>query len=399
MTDPDDPDVPLLSRRLSRRQLIGLDCAAAAVFAVVLASFGVHQRGGLLADAPAWAEAVIVAAMSLPLAARRVRPRTVLAVVMAASLAALAVTMVRDSFSATAFALYTVALTTRRLRGLSATVVGVATVFGLLVLSMGGTTDIRTEVLGQVLIGAVVLGGTWTVGQALRERRAHARRAAERHAENLLAEERLHIARELHDVVAHSMSLIAVKAAVANHVARRHPAEAHRALEVIESTSRGALGEMRRILGVLRSERDDAETELAPAPGVAELPGLVRRAAQAGVAASLDARGVEDLPSGVGLSVYRIAQEAVTNVVKHAGPANCRITVEADDARVRIAVRDDGAGPRHGWRSPDGESAGHGLIGMAERAGLLGGRFHAGPADGGGFVVEATLPLRDKEMT
>lgn len=146
------------------------------------------------------------------------------------------------------------------------------------------------------------------------ERREYAARSAERLARESVAEERLRIARELHDVVAHSVGLIAVKAGVANHVLRSRPEEAHEALRVIETSSRSALVEMRRLLGVLRTEPPG----LGPLPGLAALPELAERTRLAGVAVDLDVRDAGGVPEGVGLSVYRIVQEALTNVVKHA---------------------------------------------------------------------------------
>jgi signal transduction histidine kinase len=244
--------------------------------------------------------------------------------------------------------------------------------------------------LGPALFGVLVVGASWVVGRVVREHRLLTAQAAQRLAERAVTAERLHIARELHDVVAHSISVIAVKAGVANHVLAARPEEAADALRVIEGASRSALTELRHLLGVLRSEDGDAPPELGPAPGLAGVPALVARAERAGTAVELvlpDDADVAALPEGVDLSAYRIVQEALTNVLKHAGPARCRVEVRIERDRLRIAVVDSGVGTgatRH---------AGHGLIGMRERVAVYGGAFRAGPEPGGGFAVRADLPL------
>jgi signal transduction histidine kinase len=244
-------------------------------------------------------------------------------------------------------------------------------------------------------IAAVGYGG-WAFRRAARERRLRAARAAAELASRAVAEERLRIARELHDVVAHSMGVIAVKAGTARYLLSSRPEEAGLALEVIETASRSALAEMRQMLGLLRPSPDGQRPELRPVPDLGDLPALVSRAAAAGVEVTLDVAGTEALPAGVGLSAYRIVQEAITNVIKHAAPAQCHVTVRADiDAdsdmaasRLTIEVRDDGPGGSRACEPP-----GHGLIGMRERAEMHAGTFSAGPLDGGGFAVRATLPF------
>ncbi|MEK8107896.1 ATP-binding protein [Micromonospora sp. M12] len=176
-----------------------------------------------------------------------------------------------------------------------------------------------------------------------------------------------------------------MKAAVANHVAEADPREAGAALRVIEETGRTALADVRRVLGVLR------EGTRTPTPGLEELPVLAEQAAIGGVDVRLDVRREEPasaVPESVGLAVYRIVQEAVTNVVKHAAPAACRATVTVTPDEVRVEVTDDGRRPVRAG----GE--GHGLIGMRERVALHGGTFRAGPCSDGGFAVAASLPYR-----
>ncbi|NKE63817.1 sensor histidine kinase, partial [Lentzea sp. PSKA42] len=231
-----------------------------------------------------------------------------------------------------------------------------------------------------VLAATAALGAVWAIGYTTRLRRSFIAREMEQQAEQALGDERLRIARELHDVVAHNLSLIAVQAANAAHV--RSPEHAYQALEVISETSRAALTEMRGLLGVLRSDAD-----LAPSPGLDGLVELADRASLAGVRVSLDVRGDSVVPEGVGLSAYRIVQEALTNVVKHAAPAACTVTVEVTPSLVRIDVADDGPGVKE-------LGVGHGLIGMRERVAVYGGTFSAGPGENGSFRVVAELPYR-----
>jgi signal transduction histidine kinase len=255
-------------------------------------------------------------------------------------------------------------------------------------------------VVSRVAASAAVIAAGWVIGAAVRQQRAYTAGLAEQaerrvqtqlvEARRAVTEERLQIARELHDVVAHSLSLIAVQAGVANYVASARPDEAARALGSIEATSRGALGEMRRLLGVLRDD-DPAAPELGPAHRLADLGQLITSTADAGVKVQLEVRGSQrDLLPGVDLAAYRIVQEALTNVIKHAHTTACRVVVTYAPDAVSVDITDDGRG------APPGAAParpGHGIAGMAERAGLYGGEFHAGPLPGGGFRVAARLPL------
>jgi signal transduction histidine kinase len=207
-----------------------------------------------------------------------------------------------------------------------------------------------------------------------------------------VVEERLRLARELHDVVAHAISVIAVQSGVGAHVAKTQPEEAAKALAAIEVTSRAALIELRRLLGVLRQE-GEPEGSLAPVPGLADLDALLAEVAKAGLGVRLRVEGTPSpLPAGVDLSAYRIVQEALTNVVKHAGPARAQVVVGYRDHDVTVEVTDDG----RGVTAPTGDGrarVGHGLIGMRERVQVFGGDLEAGPRPGGGFRVAARLPL------
>ena len=252
------------------------------------------------------------------------------------------------------------------------------------------------------------------IGVALRSRRmatdsrvreAEERAEAERQsAARVLAEERLRIAQELHDVVAHSMSVIAVQAGVGVHVIDDRPEQARAALEAISSTSRGALHELRQLLGVLRG----TGSSNAPAHGLADLPQLVDDVRVAGVPVTLHVEGdvdweAECVQPGVELSAYRVIQEALTNVMKHAGtPTRVDVTVRHVPHTLVVEVVDDGRGlaarrPNGSNGEPSADGSGHGLIGMRERVELWGGELSVGPGPGGGYRVKALLPYGDQE--
>jgi signal transduction histidine kinase len=210
-------------------------------------------------------------------------------------------------------------------------------------------------------------------------------------AERAVASERSRIAREMHDVVAHSMSVISVQAAAGREIVRSDPARAAEVFATIEAVGRESLAELRRMLGVLR-ETGDRGAALSPQPGIAELPALVAQSSSSGVAAELTIEGRQRiLAPGVELAVYRVVQEALTNVLKHAGPstsAAVRIAYGIDELTVEVI--DDGRGAATA-RSPGG--AGQGLIGMRERVEIYGGTFSAGPGARGGYEVRAVLPI------
>jgi signal transduction histidine kinase len=247
----------------------------------------------------------------------------------------------------------------------------------------------------------------WFAGLAARERRSRLAAAEEQRAEQdrqraadlrqAAMDERLVIARELHDVVAHAMSVIAVRAGVARVVMDDDPVEVKEALGIIETTTRRALQEMRLLVGVLRRD-GDIDAELVPAPGLADLDVLVEQIKRAEVDVSVQVRGVpRPLPAGVDLSAYRIAQEALTNVVRHAGPTAAVLTIDYRPEELTVEVIDAGpgvAGPPLRERRTD---SGHGLIGMAERVALFGGQLDAAPS-GPGFRLRALLRT-DQEHT
>jgi signal transduction histidine kinase len=371
--------------RLSSRKLIAFDGLAAIAYLALLAPTAVAGT-----DLPARVSVPLMVVIGAPLALRRVWPVAVFLVVLAASVAALVLGVLADPFVAAAFALYPVGLAAGRSR-LSTNLTGGVAIVILVAGSVAGTPYGASPRLRTAVLGVGFLAGAWAASQVVRARRAEADRAAAELADRAVAGERLRIARELHDVVAHSMSIITVQAGTANHVMAARPAEAQEALRVIESTSRTALTEMRQLLGVLRSGATGIE--FAPLPGPSGLPTLVRRAEEAGVPVRLDLRGTETLPGGIALSVYRIVQEALTNVVRHAAPTSCEISVTVEAGEVRIEVTDDGrrAGP-HAHDRAGHDRVGHGLIGMRERVLMYGGSFRAGPRPEGGFAVFARLP-------
>ena len=210
-----------------------------------------------------------------------------------------------------------------------------------------------------------------------------------------MTEERLRIARELHDVIAHSMSVIAVQSAVGNHVIDSQPAEARQALAAIEATSRSALTEMRRLLGVLRQE-GEPRGSLTPAPGLADLASLAGQVQDAGLKVWINVDGQRgDVPPGIDLSAYRIIQEALTNVIKHGAASAANVTISYRPDSVTVEVTDQGAGaPPAKVPAPRADS-GHGIIGMRERVAVFGGEFSAGPGPDGGFRVRACFPIAE----
>ncbi len=252
---------------------------------------------------------------------------------------------------------------------------------------------------------AVEVGGAWLLGRAARSWRSRAM-YAEQHQRDLarlaVADERARIARELHDVVAHSLSVIAVQADAAEAALARDPSLAGEPLRAIRGSAREALVDMRQLLHVLRSDDltdwdDDpsaGRSSRAPARGLADLPPLVKGLREAGLPLEADVRvDAASMPSGIELSVYRIVQEGLTNVLKHAGAVPTRLTVEGSHDDVRVVVRNDaGRQARPTVADADGGS-GHGLIGVRERALAAGGTLHSGHTDDGGFELVATLPI------
>jgi len=250
---------------------------------------------------------------------------------------------------------------------------------------------------GEAVFGAVVMFVAWYVGRRLRmrqERAAQLLREQAAESRRIVIEERARIARELHDVVAHRVSLMTVQAGAAKAVAAQDPEGALRAMGAVEEAGRQALEELRHLLGVLRPETDP--DGLGPQPGLADLPRLVEQIRRAGLDVSLATdRVAAELPARVDLFAYRIVQEALTNVLKHAGPGTrSKVRLGSDSSGIVIEVLDDGRGATvlPGLDPDDAGARGHGIVGMRERARLLGGTLDARPRPGGGFSVVAHLP-------
>jgi signal transduction histidine kinase len=230
--------------------------------------------------------------------------------------------------------------------------------------------------------------------QAIRERAERAERTREEEARRRVAEERLRIARDLHDVVAHHIALVNVQAGVAAHVMDKRPDQAKEALAHVREASRCALNELRATVGLLR-QSGDPEAPTEPAPGLDRLDELAGTFRSAGLRVEV-ARADQGthLPAAVGLAAYRVIQEALTNVQKHAGPqAKAEVSVVRVGPQVEITVLDDGADGDHGRTAAPDEGGGHGLLGMRERVTALGGTLTTGPRYGGGFRVHAILPV------
>jgi signal transduction histidine kinase len=233
---------------------------------------------------------------------------------------------------------------------------------------------------------ALGLAVVWQVGHSIRQRREYTEARRAQAAVQAVQAERLRIARELHDMIAHSIGVIAIQAGVGRRVIDTQPAEARKALNVIEDTSRETLAGLRRMLGALRRAEPES-APLDPSPGLAELDGLVTRSLRAGVRVDLRRLGQErTLPADIDLSAFRIIQESVTNVIRHAGTQECRVSLDYQEDELSIEVADEG-------RGGDDPRDGYGIAGMRERVGLLHGHFSAGPRPDGGFRVSARLPV------
>jgi signal transduction histidine kinase len=252
----------------------------------------------------------------------------------------------------------------------------------------------KSKGAGDITFVGVVLFAPWLAGMVIHARHRRERqleeevRVSEERARTAVEDERARIARELHDVVAHAMSVIVVQAGAERHVLPAEQASTRAVLEAIERTGRQALGEMRRLLGMMRAR--DEELALAPQPSLAYLPELCEQVRAAGLPVELEVEGQEaPLPPGVDVSAYRIVQEALTNALKHAGPASARVTVRYRADGIEVEVVDDGRGAA-------GNGSGHGLVGMRERVAVYGGELRTGNQPSGGYAVRVRLPLDER---
>jgi signal transduction histidine kinase len=363
--------------------------AGLAVFGVV-GSVGAasEQPAARPLDATAWGLLLVAAGALL---ARRRHPVAVLAVTAAATVAWLAASYPYGPvFLPLSVAVYTLATATPRER-LPALTGGVLVVLVAVVAAGVGDGRVwRWEEVRDVLLAwlALLLVPLW-VGVVARARRGRAAEEASRRADD----ERLRVARELHDVVSHSIAMINFRAGVALHVLDRRPEQAREALVAIRHASAGAMQELRATVGVLR-QPGGGDRSRAAVPGLARLDELVAGVARAGppVRVVVDGEPAE-LPPAVDLAAYRVVQESLTNVVRHAGPARATVRLAYGPADLVVEVSDDGAAPPDAAR-PGG---GHGIAGMRERVAALGGELRAGPRSQGGFQVRARLPLVEGE--
>jgi signal transduction histidine kinase len=457
LSDGQRAPVPPLTKRLRPKHWAALDYLAGGLLGIILFAAVRHSvvqametpylvPYGTVLYPMTWPLAVfLVAVAAVAVALRRRRPAAMLGVLLVSSLLVSLLIGPQNGalvyFLPVGYVLYLVAATygTRR------TAVRVLIcVFGTIVadavlLEATGEGFLRGDLIPVALCVTIA----WFTGYIVRQRRSYAVRLQDEAASKAVTEERLRIARELHDVVAHSMSVIAVQAGYGQYVIDTQPADARSALGAIQATSREALDEMRRMLGALRQADQDLAAEagrpadpesapLLPAPGLADLDRLVSGTARAGVQVEVTRCGQPgDLPASIDMSAYRIVQEALTNVVKHARTSSCRVLIGYRPDELTLEITDNGAGvpvmagvpamagavpamamagaagaaggPAAGALvlDPAGDvgqggafsGSGHGIIGMRERVTLLGGEFSAGPLPGYGFRVIARIPL------
>lgn len=357
------------------------------------------SRDGSLPGAPALNDAdtaavALALAFTLPVALRRKLPLVSFGCVVAAVLVAYATHYPADIGSLSALVvLYTVGSSMSRVQSLLLLLLALVAYASVIVMQ-----DVYEGFWAATLDGAVYVAA-WAVGRSIRYRRAYTAELVAR-AERLeseretavratLVEERSRIARELHDVVAHSLSVMTVQASAAQRTT--DAARSREAMAAVESTGRAALMEMRRIVGVLREE-GHSTSELSPSPGLADLPELVRKVREAGLHVEFVVEGGQPaLSAGVDLTVYRIVQEALTNTLKHAGPASASVHVACSAGSVDVEVEDSGRGAAS--VAVKGGRPGHGLVGMQERVALFGGSLRVGPRPGGGYAVHARIPV------
>jgi signal transduction histidine kinase len=385
-------------RRAYRLPAWGLDALLAGVLAVTLVAIRAFEAHGL--QRAGWLGYVLTILAASMLIGRRRWPLSVFVGTLVLSLIAIAVASPTGAISVTVvFAVYTLAqVRGRPLSVLLALLAAVGLALARGWLQYRGWSDARTAVEPAVALAALFLG--WAVSShrayiaEIEARAAQAEQTREDEARRQVDAERLRIARELHDVLAHGIATINVQAGVAAHVLDERPELAGEALRTIKATSKEALRELRGILGVLR-EADEIESR-EPAPGLSQLDRLIDATSKAGVPTQVTICGRRrSLPATVDLAAYRIVQESLTNVLRHAGRANALVAISYADDQMTVSVDDDGGG-RAGLPESNGKrpkTPGHGIRGMRERAHALGGELDAGPRASGGFRVCAHLPV------
>jgi signal transduction histidine kinase len=449
---------PPLTMRLRRIHWVTLDCVTAAVCAVII--FGLLYKGNGAGELPFsgghvrdWLPLVLAVCLSVPVAIRRRDPVFSLALVLVGCAAVLWLDgrITRGPIVPLALVLFLVAATRSRRAALAALAASLAlcAVQGL-IMSLDGIGA------GNAVVAGLILIIVWMIGYSVGQRRAYAARLRQQATDNAVTAERLRIARELHDVVAHSMTVVAVQAGFGEYVFDQQPGEARAALAAIQTVTSEALADMQRMLGALRQagsvggtplpgdqavSRADgapapsgqaqipapapaplAAAPLAPAPGLADLDRLVTGTAGVGVRVEVVRTGpARAIPAGIDLAAFRIVQEALTNVVKHSGADRCLVHIANGAGDLRVEITDPGpppgafaqaagaralalaGAPAHGSAGAAGAAGGsvraglapggHGIAGMCERVGLYGGELEAGPRPGRGFRVAARFPL------
>lgn len=386
------PPVPQLTNSLSRA--VALDGVAACALAIVAETQILTGR----LSGPRVASVPLALLMTLPFAVRRRYPLMLAAAVSAALILNWVAGVDMYSYWASIVAGLATAYTAAAyLRPRLAALAIVCVYVGVAVSGLRGPSNL--------LWGGILLGGAALAGFGIRDRRRHISQLAElaqqleqtreENARAAVASERARIARELHDVVAHSVSVMVVQAGAAEEVLAADPDRAREPLRAVQDTGRQALVELRRLLGVLRT--DDSEGTLAPQPGLDQLGALAAQVREAGLEVDLHVDSNRNgVPPGVDLAAYRIVQEALTNVLKHANASNVVIKVDYRRDVIQLEILDDGHEVLGNGRNSS-HGTGHGLIGMRERVSLYGGAVEARPRPEGGFAVRARLPVRSTE--
>jgi signal transduction histidine kinase len=371
-----------------------------AVDSIVAAVFAVSAGVSMALDSsfrPAAASIPTAVLACSALAWRRRRPLFTVAAMMTLLLVSTLAGVPNDSvvmLGAVAVATYSVGAHADSREAAAGGVLSVVVIWVSIVI--GGTDTL----LDDLLFTLFVYGGAWVVGRLVRSRQLHAVQAEDRatlaehdreeKAKRAVAEERARIARELHDVVAHSVSVMVVQAGAGRRVLDREPERSREAFSSIEETGRQALVEMRRLLGILR--KDDEQLALAPQPSLEHVESLLEQVREAGMPVTLRVEGdPRPLPPGIDLSAYRIVQEALTNALKHAGPASGEVVLRYGEDELELEISDDGRGASES--SPSLASGGNGLVGMRERVALYGGVLRAGQRPSGGYSLRVRMPL------
>jgi len=369
--------------------------------ALMLAGVGIGVSGAVLGrdrtdgpEGPLWFDVLAILAIVLPLLARRRFPFGAPVAMGAAAALTSFVDRTVVPYDGVTFLVGCAALfLAGSLRDRSQAVAGLAVAEGILAVVVHNDPG---SGVGNFIVGSIIFTIVWTIAFGVgrksveadeaRERAARAEREREERARSAVTEERARIARELHDVVGHSVSVMTVQASAVRRLLRPEQEREREALLIVEQTGREALAEMRRMVGVLR--RPEEGPALAPQPSLEHVERLVEQAREAGLPVELRVEGDPlPLPAGVDLTAYRLVQEGLTNALKHARARRAQVLVRYGDGGIEVTVSDDGRG------AGSGDGGGHGLVGMRERVAVYGGELEAGPRPEGGYRLRARLPL------